>query len=51
MKQINKQIMKVDFMRDFHGRRTFIVSIFVAPSKPNLKMMDFEENGNLNKEY
>ena len=44
MKQINKQIIKVDFMRDFHGRRTFTASIFVAPSKPNLKMVDFEEN-------
>ena len=48
MKQINKQIIKVDFMRDFHGRRTFTASIFVAPSKPNLKMVDFEENWNRN---
>ena len=35
-------------MRDFHGRRTFTASIFVAPSKPNLKMVDFEENSNRN---
>ena len=48
MKQINKQLIKVDFMRDFHRRRTFIASIFVTPSKPNLKMMDFEENLNRN---
>ena len=26
MKQINKQIIKVDFMRDFHGRRVFIAN-------------------------
>ena len=35
-------------MRDFNGRRTFTASILVSPSKPNLKMMDFEESGNRN---